>query len=84
MVRREILAVFEGKQKGTKSPKPIRLRPSKFICMHFTSTSTCMSFLSQFYFLTPWTIVPWSERKICWQGHRVDALVTSMRHLKID
>ena len=53
MVRKEILAVFEGKQKGVISPKPERPRPSKLVCMHFTSTSTCMNFLSQFYFLTP-------------------------------
>ena len=50
MVRREILAVFEGKCKGTKSPKPERSRPPKWICMHFTSTSTCMNLLSRLYF----------------------------------
>ena len=52
MVRREILAVFEGKQKGAITPKPERSRPSKLVCMHFTSTSTCMKFLGKFYFLT--------------------------------
>ena len=57
MVRREILAVFEGKQKGAITPKPDRSHPPKLFCMHFTSTSTCINFLSKFYFLTPWTIV---------------------------
>ena len=53
MVRREISAVFEGKEKGVISLKPERLRPPKLVCMHFTTTSTCMNFLSRFYFLTP-------------------------------
>ena len=53
MVEKEILAVFEGKQKGAKSPKRERLCPPKLVCMHFTTTSTCMNSLSQFYFLTP-------------------------------
>ena len=57
MVRKEILAVFEGKQKGAKSLNPERPWPSKLVYMHFTSISTCMNFLSQFHFLTPWTIV---------------------------
>ena len=53
MVRREILAVFEGKQKGAITPKLERSHPPKLVSMHITSTSTCMKFLSQFYFLTP-------------------------------
>ena len=53
MVQREILAVFEGKQKGAITPKPEELRPSKLVSMLFTSTSTCMNFLSRFYFLIP-------------------------------
>ena len=63
MVEKEILAVFEGKQKGVKSPKRERLRPPKLVCMHFTTTSTCMKFLSRFYFLTPMGYSPWSKRK---------------------
>ena len=63
MVEKEILAVFEGKQKGAKSPKRERLRPPKLVCMHFTTTSTCMNSLSQFYFLTPMGYSPWSEGK---------------------
>ena len=63
MVRREILAVFEGKQKGAITPKPEKSRPPKLVSMHFTSTSTCMNFLSRFYFLTPMDYSPWSEGK---------------------
>ena len=53
MVRKEILAVFEGKQKGAITSKSKKPRPPKLVCSHFTSTSTHMNFLSQFYFLTP-------------------------------
>ena len=53
MVRREILAVFEGKQKGAITPKPEKPHPPKLVSMHFMSTSTCMNFLSRFHFLTP-------------------------------
>ena len=53
MVQKGNLAVFEGKRKGSKSPKPKKPDQPKLVCMHFTSTSTCMNFLSQFYFLTP-------------------------------
>ena len=63
MVEKEILAVFEGKQKGAKSPQWERLRPPKLVCMHFTTTSICMNFLSRFYFLTPMGYSPWSKRK---------------------
>ena len=63
MVRREVLAVFEGKQNGVKSLKPKKPHPSKLVCMRFRSTSTCMNFLSQFYFLTPMGYSPWSEGK---------------------
>ena len=63
MVRREILVVFKGKQKGAITPKPERPHPPKLVCMHFTSTSTCMKFLSKFYFLTPMDYSPWSEWK---------------------
>ena len=55
---------FEGKQKVVISPKPKRPHPPKLVCMHFTSTSTCMNFLSRFYFLTPMDYSPWSEGKI--------------------
>ena len=34
------------------------------MCMHFTSTPTCMNFLNRFYFLTPMDYSPWSEREI--------------------
>ena len=34
------------------SPKLETSCPPKLACMHFGSTSTCMNFLSQFYFLT--------------------------------
>ena len=37
--------------------------PPKLVCMHFTSTSTCMNFLSRFHFLTPMDYSPWSEGK---------------------
>ena len=52
-----------SKQKGVISPKPERPHPPKLVCMHFRSTSTCMNFLSQFYFLTPMDYSPWSEGK---------------------
>ena len=65
MVRREILAVLKANEKGEKSPKPERSHPPKLVCMHFGSTSTCMNFLSRFYFLTPMDMdySPWSEVK---------------------
>ena len=63
MVRKEILAVFEGKQNGAESLKPKEPHPPKLDCMHFTSTSTCMNFLSQIYFLTPMDYSPLSEGK---------------------
>ena len=64
MVRREILAVLKVFEKGAKSPKPKMSCPPKLVSMHFTSISTCMNFLSQFYFLTPMDYSPWSEREI--------------------
>ena len=63
MVQREILAVFEGKQKGAITPKLEKLHPPKLVSMRFTLTSTCMNFLSRFYFLTPMDYSPWSEGK---------------------
>ena len=36
-----------------KSPKQERSHPPNLMHMHFTSTSTCLTFLSWFYFLTP-------------------------------
>ena len=57
MVRKGNLAIFEGQQKGAKSPKPKMLHPPKLVCMHFTTTSTCMNILSQFYFLTPMDVI---------------------------
>ena len=61
MVRREILAVLKTNEKGAKSLKPERPHPPKLVSMHFTSTSTCINFLSWFYFLTPMDYSPWSE-----------------------
>ena len=43
------------------SPKLETSHPSKLVCMHLTSTPTCMNFFSQFYliqfFSLPWAIV---------------------------
>ena len=39
--------------KVAKSPKLERPQPPKLVCMHFTSNSTCMNFLSRFYFFDP-------------------------------
>ena len=58
MDQREILNIFEGKWNGAESPKPKGPHPPKLVCMHFTSTSTCMNFLSRFYFLTPMDYSP--------------------------
>ena len=63
MVWRENLAVLKANKKVPISPKPERLRPPKLVCMRFTSTSNCMNFLSQFYFLTPMDYSPWFEGK---------------------
>ena len=63
MVRREILAVFEGKQKVAITLKPERLRPPKLVCMHFRSISIHMNFLSRSYFLTPMDYSSWSKGK---------------------
>ena len=57
---------FEGNINVAISLKPERSHPPKLVCMHFTSTPTCMNFLSQFYFLTPMDYSPWSEGKF-WQ-----------------
>ena len=54
---------FEGKQKWAKSPKPDKPHQPNLVYMHFTSTSTCINFLSRFYFLTPMDYSPWSEGK---------------------
>ena len=40
------------------------LHTKKLACMHFTLTSTCMNFLSWFYFLTPTDYSLWSKREI--------------------
>ena len=53
MVRKGNLAIFEGKQNGAISPKLEKPDPPKWVCMHFTSTSTCIKILSQFYFFDP-------------------------------
>ena len=54
MVRKEILAVLKANKKGAKSLKPERPHLSKLVCMHVTSTPTCMNFLSQFYSIKTW------------------------------
>ena len=51
MPRKGNLAVFEGKQKRAITPKRKRPRPPKLVSMHFASTSTCMNFLSRFFFI---------------------------------
>ena len=61
MVRRKILAVLRASDKGPKSPKLEKPHPQNLVSMHFTSTSTCMNFLSQFYFLTPMDYSPWPK-----------------------
>ena len=38
--------VLKADKKGAKSSKPEKPHPPKLVCMHFTSTSTCMNFLS--------------------------------------
>ena len=43
-------------QLNLKSSKISENGPPKLVCIHFTSNSTCMNFLSRFYFLTPLTI----------------------------
>ena len=57
------MVVLKVLEKGTKSPKLEMPCPPKLVSMHFMSTSTCMNFLSQFYFLTPMDYSPWSEGK---------------------
>ena len=63
MVRKEILTFSKANEKWAKSPKPKRPCPPKLNCMRFTSTSTCINFLSRFYFLTPMDYSPCSEGK---------------------
>ena len=65
MVQREILAILRASDKGPKSlnPKPEKPHQPNLVFMHFTSTSTCMNFLSWFYSLTPMDYSPWSEGK---------------------
>ena len=63
MVQKGNLAILKAKEKGAKSPQPERPQSPKLVCMHFRSTSTCMNFLSQFYFLTPMDYSPWFEGK---------------------
>ena len=68
MVGREILA----NEKWTKSTKLEGSHPPKLACMHFTSTPTCLNFLSWFYFFTPMDYSPWSEGKVWlfWRQHK--------------
>ena len=60
---REIWSFF----KVAISPKLERLRPPKLVCMHLTSTPTCMNFLSRFqlikFFGDHGLYSPWSVRK---------------------
>ena len=46
MVRREILAILKANKKEAKFPQLEKLCPPKLVRIHFTSTSTCMNFLS--------------------------------------
>ena len=69
---------FEGKQKGDITPKPERLHPPKLVCMHFTSSSTCINFLNRFYFLTPMDYSPLFERGI-WPFLRIAVSLKSER-----
>ena len=55
--------LFWRQTKEAITPKPERPHPPKLVSMHFTSTSTCMNFLSRFYFLTPMDYSPWLEGK---------------------
>ena len=58
---------FEGKWKTSKISKTIVAMPTKtglHALLHFMSTSTCLIFLSRFYFLTPMNYSLWSEREI--------------------
>ena len=79
MVEKEILAVFEGKQKGAKSPQRERLHPPNLVCMHFTTTSTCMNSFSQFYCLTPIDYSLWSEGKF-WPFLKADKKEPNLRN----
>ena len=63
------------------TPKPERPHPSKLVCMHFRSTSTCFKFLSQLYFLTPMDYSPWSERKF-WLFLKASKKESYLRNLK--
>ena len=63
MVGRENLAVLKANNKQAKSLKQKWPHTLKLVCMHFIVTSTCMSFLSQLYFLTPMDYSPWFERE---------------------
>ena len=47
---------FISTSQWAKSLKPDKPHQPNLVSMHFTSSSTCMNFLSWFYFLTPWTI----------------------------
>ena len=42
------------------SPKPERPCPPKLVCMHLTSTPTCMNFLSRFYSVLFLTLMGYS------------------------
>ena len=57
------MAVFEGKQKVAITPKPERSHLPKLVCMHFTSISIHMNFLSRSYFLTPMDYSSWFKGK---------------------
>ena len=53
--------------------------PPKLVCMHFTSTSTCMNFMSRFYFMTPMDYNPWSEGKF-WSFLKADRKEPNLRN----
>ena len=63
MVRKGNLAVF----KISNISETGEVTPLKLVCMHLTSTPTCMNFLSRFQliqFFTTMDYSPWSEREI--------------------
>ena len=79
MVRREILAVFEGKQYGAESPELKGPHPPKLVYMHFRSTSTCMNFFEPILFFAPMDYSPWSEGKF-WLFLKGDNMEPNLRN----
>ena len=53
MVRREVLAVFEGKRNGVKSPKPKKLTPTKIGLHAFQVNLYLHEFFEPILFFNP-------------------------------